>query len=99
MKPAIGSMMAYDPVTNKWGLGLRARGLVLLGPAAGLAAGDTVADGGRGDARSAEHGFKDLADPDPFLGRGYVMLLYFQRIDDLFVQIQNVARVAAGVGT
>lgn len=29
--PFIGSMMAYDPVTNKWDLGLRARGLVLLG--------------------------------------------------------------------
>jgi hypothetical protein len=28
--PPIGSMMAYDPVTNKWDLGLRARGLVLL---------------------------------------------------------------------
>src|SRR5438128_7385566 len=29
--PPIGSLMAYDPVTNKWGLGLRARGIVLLG--------------------------------------------------------------------
>ncbi len=29
--PPIGSMMAYDPVTNRWELGLRARGLVLLG--------------------------------------------------------------------
>lgn len=29
--PPIGSMMAYDPVTNKWDLGLRARGLVILG--------------------------------------------------------------------
>src|SRR5687768_1189596 len=29
--PPIGSMMAYDPVTNHWDLGLRARGLVLLG--------------------------------------------------------------------
>jgi len=29
--PPIGSMMAYDPVTNRWDLGLRARGLVLLG--------------------------------------------------------------------
>src|SRR6266536_1702602 len=29
--PAIGSMMAYDPVTNRWDLGLRARGIVLLG--------------------------------------------------------------------
>jgi len=29
--PPIGSMMAYDPVTNHWELGLRARGLVLLG--------------------------------------------------------------------
>jgi len=29
--PPIGSMMAYDPVTNIWELGLRARGLVLLG--------------------------------------------------------------------
>src|SRR5437879_2695818 len=27
----VGSMMAYDPVTNKWELGLRARGIVLLG--------------------------------------------------------------------
>src|SRR5437870_4480463 len=29
--PPIGSMMAYDPVTNKWDLSLRARGVVLLG--------------------------------------------------------------------
>jgi hypothetical protein len=29
--PPIGSHMAYDPVTNKWDLGLRARGIVLLG--------------------------------------------------------------------
>jgi hypothetical protein len=29
--PPIGSMMAYDPVTNRWDLGLRARGIVLLG--------------------------------------------------------------------
>ena len=29
--PPVGSMMAYDPVTNHWDLGLRARGLVLLG--------------------------------------------------------------------
>src|SRR5213596_2052974 len=29
--PPIGSHMAYDPVTNKWDLGLRARGVVLLG--------------------------------------------------------------------
>src|SRR5947207_35366 len=29
--PPVGSLMAYDPVTNKWDLGLRARGLVLLG--------------------------------------------------------------------
>jgi hypothetical protein len=29
--PPIGSRMAYDPVTNKWDLGLRARGIVLLG--------------------------------------------------------------------
>src|SRR4051812_45275999 len=29
--PPIGSMMAYDPVTNKWDMGLRARGVVLLG--------------------------------------------------------------------
>jgi hypothetical protein len=29
--PPVGSMMAYDPVTNKWDLGLRARGIVLLG--------------------------------------------------------------------
>src|SRR5215212_8067387 len=29
--PPIGSMMAYDRVTNTWELGLRARGLVLLG--------------------------------------------------------------------
>src|SRR3989441_3223884 len=29
--PPIGSMMAYDPVTNHWDMGLRARGLVLLG--------------------------------------------------------------------
>src|SRR5687768_4903205 len=29
--PPIGSMMAYDSVTNHWDMGLRARGLVLLG--------------------------------------------------------------------
>lgn len=29
--PPIGSIMAYTPVTNVWDLGLRARGLVLLG--------------------------------------------------------------------
>ena len=29
--PPVGSLLAYDPVTNKWDLGLRARGLVLLG--------------------------------------------------------------------
>jgi hypothetical protein len=29
--PPIGSMMAYDPVTNKWDLGLRARGVVICG--------------------------------------------------------------------
>ncbi len=29
--PPIGSEMAYDPVTNKWDLGLRARGIVLMG--------------------------------------------------------------------
>lgn len=29
--PPIGSRLAYDPVTNKWDLGLRARGIVLLG--------------------------------------------------------------------
>src|SRR2546422_3813088 len=29
--PPVGSMMAYDPVTNQWDLGLRARGIVLLG--------------------------------------------------------------------
>jgi hypothetical protein len=29
--PPVGSMMAYDPVTNKCELGLRARGVVLLG--------------------------------------------------------------------
>ena len=29
--PPIGSMMAYDLVTNHWDLGLRARGLVLVG--------------------------------------------------------------------
>ena len=29
--PPIGSMMAYDPVTNHWDMGLRARGIVLLG--------------------------------------------------------------------
>src|SRR5689334_6835234 len=29
--PPVGSMMAYDPVTNHWELGLRARGVVLLG--------------------------------------------------------------------
>lgn len=29
--PPIGSLMAYDPVTNKWDMSLRARGVVLLG--------------------------------------------------------------------
>jgi len=29
--PPVGSMMAYDPVTNRWELGLRARGVVLSG--------------------------------------------------------------------
>ncbi len=29
--PPVGSLMAYDPVTNKWDLGLRARGVVLQG--------------------------------------------------------------------
>src|SRR5437762_2507854 len=29
--PPVGSLMAYDRVTNKWDLGLRARGVVLLG--------------------------------------------------------------------
>lgn len=29
--PPVGSILAYDPVTNKWDLGLRARGIVLLG--------------------------------------------------------------------
>jgi hypothetical protein len=29
--PPIGSMLAYDPVTNHWDLGLRARGIALLG--------------------------------------------------------------------
>src|SRR5688572_199098 len=29
--PPMGSLMAYDPVTNHWELGLRARGIVLLG--------------------------------------------------------------------
>ncbi|MCC6232650.1 MAG: hypothetical protein IT580_08395 [Verrucomicrobiales bacterium] len=29
--PPIGADMAYDPVTNSWDLGLRARGVVLLG--------------------------------------------------------------------
>lgn len=29
--PPIGSLMAYDPVTNRWDLGLRARGIVLRG--------------------------------------------------------------------
>jgi len=29
--PPVGSLMAYDPVTNKWDLGLRARGVVLIG--------------------------------------------------------------------
>src|ERR671931_524492 len=28
--PPVGSRMAYDPVTNRWDLGLRARGIVLL---------------------------------------------------------------------
>ena len=29
--PPIGSMLAYDVVTNKWDLGLRARGVILIG--------------------------------------------------------------------
>jgi hypothetical protein len=29
--PPVGTMMAYDPATNKWDLGLRARGVVLMG--------------------------------------------------------------------
>src|SRR5216117_1621743 len=29
--PPVGSHMAYDPVTNRWDLGLRARGVVLVG--------------------------------------------------------------------
>lgn len=29
--PPVGSMMAYDPVIKKWDLGLRARGIVLIG--------------------------------------------------------------------
>lgn len=29
--PPVGSLMAYDPVTNRWDLGLRARGIVLVG--------------------------------------------------------------------
>jgi len=29
--PPVGSMLAYDPVTNRWDLGLRARGIVLIG--------------------------------------------------------------------
>jgi len=29
--PPIGTFMAYDPVTNTWDLGLRARGVVLIG--------------------------------------------------------------------
>ncbi len=29
--PPVGGMMAYDPVTNKWDLGLRARGIIILG--------------------------------------------------------------------
>ncbi len=29
--PPVGDMMAYDPVTNRWDLGLRARGIVLIG--------------------------------------------------------------------
>src|SRR5688500_17125930 len=29
--PPVGSFLAYDPVVGKWDLGLRARGIVLLG--------------------------------------------------------------------
>src|SRR5512140_3775321 len=29
--PPVGSLLAYDPVTNHWDLGLRCRGIVLLG--------------------------------------------------------------------
>jgi hypothetical protein len=29
--PPVGSLLAYDPVTNRWELGLRARGIVLQG--------------------------------------------------------------------
>lgn len=31
--PPVGSLMAYDRVTNRWDLGLRARGIVLVGAA------------------------------------------------------------------
>ena len=66
--PPVGSHMAYDPVTNKWDLGLRARGIVLLGAGEpivlcavdwiGIANEghdvfrDALARGGRHDARS-----------------------------------------------
>ena len=48
--PPIGSRMAYDPVTNSWDLGLRARGLVLLGagPPIVLCAVDWIGIGNEG---------------------------------------------------
>lgn len=54
--PPIGSPMAYDPVTNTWDLGLRARGLVILhedGPVV-LAALDWIGIGNEGHDRFRE---------------------------------------------
>lgn len=48
--PPLGSRMAYDPVTNSWDLGLRARGLVLrgAGPPIVLCAVDWIGIGNEG---------------------------------------------------
>ena len=48
--PPIGSRMAYDPVTNSWDLGMRARGLVLqgTGPPIVLCAVDWIGIGNEG---------------------------------------------------
>lgn len=48
--PPIGSRMAYDPVTNTWDLGLRARGVVLrgAGPPIVLCAVDWIGIGNEG---------------------------------------------------
>ena len=65
--PPIGSRMAYDPVTNSWDLGLRARGLVLLGagPPIVLCAVDWIGIGNEGHD-AFRHALADAADTIPF---------------------------------